>query len=102
LLVLASAIGTVILGYQCLTWLHSGLWHPMSLDDLLLGRLRSIGSNWIGLQRIYDWILALPLVIFFYAVGIFVFWFGGVWSAALYKKAAHAQAKTVTPAQTHA
>jgi hypothetical protein len=63
---------------------------------------RPIGSDWIGLQRIYDGVLALSLVIFFYAVGIFIFRLGGVWSAALYKKAAHAQAKTITPAQTHA
>lgn len=101
LLIIAAAIGTVIFAYQCVTWLHSGLWHPMTLD-LLLGWIRSIGADWIGLQRIYDWILALPVVIFFYAVGIFIFWLGGVWSAALYKKAAHAQAKTITPAQTHA
>ncbi len=45
---------------------------------------------------------AAPGHLFFYAVGIFIFWLGGVWSAALYKMAAHAQAKTITPAQTHA
>ena len=100
LLIIAAAIGTVIFAYQCVTWLHSGLWHPMPLG-LLLGWIRSVGADWIGLRRIYQWVLALPLVIFFYAVGIFIFWLGGVWSAALYKKAAHAQAKTITPAQTH-
>jgi hypothetical protein len=101
LLVVTWAIGTAILIYQCVAWLHSGLWLPMPLD-LLLGCLRSIGSTWIGLRKIYDWVLALPLVVFLYAIGIFLFWVGGLWSAALYKKAAHAQAKTVTPAQTHA
>lgn len=101
LLILAFAVGTGIFGYQCISWLQVGLWHPMPLD-LLLGWLRSIGSNWIGLQKIYDWVLALPLVIFFYAIGILVFWVGGVWSTALYTKAARAQAKTITPAQTHA
>jgi uncharacterized protein (DUF2235 family) len=100
LLTIAAAIGTAIFAFQCVAWLHSGLWHPMPLD-LLLGGIRSIGANWIGLQRVYDWILALPVVIFFYAVGICIFWLGGVWSAALYKRAAHAQAKTITPAQTH-
>jgi uncharacterized protein (DUF2235 family) len=101
LLVINVVIGTAIFGHQCLEWLHSGFWTPMPLD-LLLGSIRSIGSDWIGLQRIYDWLLALPLAIVFCAVGIFVFWIGGVMSAALYKQAAHAQAKTVTPAQTHA
>jgi hypothetical protein len=32
LLIIAAAIGTVIFAYQCVTWLHSGLWHPMPLD----------------------------------------------------------------------
>jgi|HubBroStandDraft_4_1064222.scaffolds.fasta_scaffold18885_4 uncharacterized protein (DUF2235 family) len=101
LLIIALAVGTAIFGYQCLAWLHSGLWIPMPLDRLL-GSIRSLGSQWVGLQRIYDWLLALPLVIALYAVGIFVFSIGGVMSAALYKRAAHSQAKTVTPAQTHA
>lgn len=101
LLIIAAGIGTVIFASQCVTWLHSGFWHPMPLG-LLLGWVRSVGADWIGLQRIYDWVLALPLVIFFYGAGIFIFWLGGVWSAALYKKAAHAQAKTITPAQSHA
>jgi hypothetical protein len=100
-LIITFAAGTAILAYQCVMWLHSGLWTPMPLD-LLLGSVRSIGSDWIGLQAIYEWLLALPLVIFFYVVGVFVFWVGGVISAALYKKAARARAKTVTPAQTHA
>ena len=101
LLVLAFVIGTAILAYQCFTWLQSGVWHRMPLD-LLLGCIRSVGSGWIGLQTVYNWVLALPLVIFFYVIGIFVFWLGGVWSTFLYKKAAGAQSKTVTPAQTHA
>jgi uncharacterized protein (DUF2235 family) len=101
LLIIAVALGTAIFGYQCVTWLHSGLWNPMPLD-LLLGSIRLIGSDWIGLQRVYAWVFALPLVIFFYVLGLLIFWLGGVWSAALYKKAAHAQSKTVTPAQTHA
>ena len=101
LLVLAVAMGTAILAYQSFSWLQSGTWHPMPLD-LLLGCVRSIGSGWIGLQKVYDRVLAVPLVIFFYVIGIFVFWLGGIWSAALYKRTAHAQGKTVTPAQTHA
>ncbi len=64
--------------------------------------LCSVGSSWIGLQKFFDWLLALPLVIFFYVLGVFVFWLGGIWSAALYKRAALAESKTITPAQTHA
>jgi uncharacterized protein (DUF2235 family) len=101
LFLLASAAATGILVYQCVTWLHSGVWYPMPLH-LLLGWIRLIGSNWVGLQTIYSWILALPLVVFLYVAGVLVFWLGGVWSAALYKRDAQAQEKTVTPAQTHA
>jgi uncharacterized protein (DUF2235 family) len=98
---IAFTAGTAILGYQGVTWLQSGLWTPMPLD-LLLGSIRSIGSNWIGLQKIYDWILALPLVVALYVLGIIVFWIGGVVSAAQYKQAAQDQANTITPAQIHA
>jgi uncharacterized protein (DUF2235 family) len=100
-LILAILTGTAIFAYQCVAWLQSGTWPSMPLD-LLLGCVRSIGTGWIGLQRAFDWFLALPLVIFFYATGILIFWLGGIWSAALYKNAALVQSKTVTPAQTHA
>ncbi len=101
LLVLSIITGTAIFAYQCVAWLQSGAWHPMPLD-LLLGCVRSISSGWIGLQTLYDWVLALPLVIFFYVIGILIFWLGGICSAALYKKAALAQSKIITPAQSHA
>jgi Uncharacterized alpha/beta hydrolase domain (DUF2235) len=100
LLVLAWALGTAILGYQCVTWLRNDEWQPMPVG-LLFNWIRSIGSAWIGLQQIYNWILALPLPVFLYVAGILVFWLGGVWSAALYRKTAQSQAKTVTPAQVH-
>jgi uncharacterized protein YjbI with pentapeptide repeats/uncharacterized protein (DUF2235 family) len=94
LLALAFAAGTTIFGYQCLAWLQSGNWPPMPLD-LALGGIRSMGSDWIGLQRIYAWILTLPLVIALYAAGIVTFWIGGLLSATLYKKAADAQVSTI-------
>jgi hypothetical protein len=99
LLIIAAAIGTAIVGYQCLVWLHFGVWKSMPLE-LLLGSIRSFPLSWVGLQLVLDWILTLPLVIFFYALVIFVFWLGGITSAALYKRAARVQAKMVTPAQT--
>jgi hypothetical protein len=100
LLVLGVAVGTTIFTYQCLNWLQTDVWPPMPLE-LLIGFVRSLGSSWVGLQRIYGWFLALPLVVGFYLAGLLAFWLGGVISAALYKRAAHAQSKMVTPAQTH-
>jgi uncharacterized protein (DUF2235 family) len=101
LLVLALAAGTIILLYGCFEWLRTGTWHSVPLNAALWW-IRSIGPDWVGLQRIYDGLLALPLAIVMYGLGIVAFWFGGVISAALYKRKAKAQAKTVTPAQTHA
>lgn len=85
LLIAGFAAGTIIFAYQCLTWLHSGEWHAIPLE-LLFGWVRAIGGQWIGLQKIYAWTLALPMAVFFCVVAILVFWVGGLWSAALYKK----------------
>jgi uncharacterized protein involved in cysteine biosynthesis len=59
------------------------------------------GTGWIGLQKPYDWLLALPLVMVLYILGFVISWIGGMISAVLYKSTAHAQSKTITPAQTH-
>jgi uncharacterized protein (DUF2235 family) len=100
LLVVCLAAGTWILGYQAFAWLEHGIWPAMPID-LVLGCIKRIGADWTGLQAIYAWVLALPLALFFYVAGILIFWLGGIWSASLYKRAAQAQAKTVTPAQIH-
>jgi len=100
-LVLATGTGIVIFGYQLVEWLRSDIWHPMPLD-VVIGSVRRLGADWLGLQRVYDWVLALPLSILCVAIGVLVFWAGGVLSAYLYKRAAHAEAKPITPAQTHA
>ena len=100
LLGLALASGTIILLRDCIEWLRTGALHWVPLDAVL-SWIRSIGSGWVGLQRIYDALLALPLAIVLYGLGIVFFGIGNVLSAALYKRAAHAQAKTITPAQVH-
>jgi hypothetical protein len=70
--------------------------------EVVIGGVRRLGADWIGLQRVYDWVLALPLSILCIAIGFLVFWVGGVFSAYLYKRAARAEAKPITPAQSHA
>jgi hypothetical protein len=99
-LVLATGTGIVIFGYQLVEWLRSDIWHPMPLD-VVLGSVRRLGADWLGLQRVYDWVLALPLSMLCVAIGFLVFWAGGALSAYLYKRAAQAEAKPITPAQTH-
>ena len=100
-LVLAVGAGILIFGWQLLEWLQTDIWLPMPLD-LAVGGIRRLGADWLGLQRVYDWVLALPLSILCVAIGVLVFWAGGVLSAYLYKRAAHAEAKLITPAQSHA
>ena len=48
-----------MLGDQCLTWLQFGEWTPHSLDDIW----RREGwawprADWVGFQRIIDWLLS--------------------------------------------
>jgi hypothetical protein len=100
-LVVAAGAGVAIFGYQLVEWLRTDIWHPMPLDAAI-GGIRRYGSDWLGLQRVYDWVLALPLSILSIVVGFLVFWGGGLLSAYLYKRAAHAAAKPITPAQIHA
>jgi uncharacterized protein (DUF2235 family) len=100
-LVVAAATGILIFGYQLVEWLRTDIWHPLPLE-VAIGGIRKFGSGWLGLQRVYDWILALPLSILFIVIGFLMFWAGGLLSAYLYKRAARVEAKPITPAQSHA
>jgi hypothetical protein len=100
-LVVAVAAGALIFGWQLLNWLQTEVWQPMPLD-VVLGALHNWARDWLGLQKVLSWILALPLSIVCGVIGFLVFWAGGVLSAYLYKRAAHAEAKPITPAQSHA
>jgi uncharacterized protein (DUF2235 family) len=95
------AAGVGLLGYQVLEWLRADAWHSMPLD-ILLSCIRNWGADWLGLQRVYDWILALPLSLMLILFGLFLFGAGGWLSSYLYRHAALAQQKPVTPAQTRA
>jgi hypothetical protein len=99
-LIMAASTGIVIFSYQLVEWLRTDIWLPMPIDEAI-GGVRRFGSDWLGLQRVYDWVLALPLSILCVVIGFLVFWAGGMLSAYLYKRAAHAEAKPITPAQIH-
>jgi hypothetical protein len=99
-LIMAASTGIVIFSYQLVEWLRTDIWLPMPIDEAI-GGVRKFGSDWLGLQRVYDWALALPLSILCVVIGFLVFWAGGMLSAYLYKRAAHAEAKPITPAQIH-
>jgi hypothetical protein len=102
LFVLLAALlaGTGTLVFQIVGWLETGHWPIVNLDTAM-GWLRHIGSDWVGLQKIWDWVLALPLFVVLYVVGFVLFWLLGVLSASLYRTAARAQMQTITPSQTN-
>ena len=99
-LAIMTAIGVLIFGHQCLTWLQIAVWPPMPLSKIV--DVPSFVSAWSGLDRLYSWFLALPLSLTFIIVGFLVFWLGGICSAYLYRRAASVASKAVTPAQTRA
>jgi hypothetical protein len=99
---LLGALGcTGILAVQSFYWLSTGLWWPLPLK-IAANCLKSIGSDWVGLQTIFDWILRLPLSLAILVVGYSLFWVFGVISAKLYKQQVDARDLVATPSQTHA
>jgi uncharacterized protein (DUF2235 family) len=101
LLIILVAAGVGVFGYQVFEWLQTGVWPPMPLAKVL-GFVRAWGQSWVGLQQVYDWILALPLSLMLVFAGFLLFGLGGSLSTYLYRRAAVAERKPVTPAQTHA
>jgi len=92
--------GGIIL-YQIFWWLADGRWRPVPLSATGLP-LKSILSDWIGLQSLFDWFLQLPLSLIGLLLGVFVFWGFGVLSARLYDRQVRAKDLLGTPSQTHA
>ncbi len=72
-LIVAVGAGIAIFGYQIIQWLQTDAWHAVPLETVASG-IRRFGADWLGLQRVYDWILALPLSILCIVAGFFVFW----------------------------
>jgi hypothetical protein len=74
----AAAFGIAVLGYQLILWLRDGAWTSFDL------RLAWEGINghppafkWLGVQRIVDGFLELPLSLGFFVFGIIVAVSGG-------------------------
>ena len=88
--------GTGIVLYQIFGWLTDGIWQPVPLAAVASG-LKSLASDWIGLQILFDWILRLPLSLLLLILGVLIFWRLGALSAKLYQKKVHG--KGVTPSK---
>ncbi|HEX8574556.1 MAG TPA: hypothetical protein VF759_17580 [Allosphingosinicella sp.] len=67
--------GPGLLAYQAYRWLRWGAWHTISVRDWL--EWASFGTprvGWVGVQRIIDFLLSLPLWLVTPAVGILLLW----------------------------
>lgn len=56
------AVIVLMIGYQGLGWLQYGYWTPMPISSAVayLG-WRYPHVEWVGVQRIIDWLMDLPL-----------------------------------------
>ena len=88
-----------IVSYQVFGWLSDGIWRPVPFSAVASG-LKTLASDWIGLQILFDWILRLPLSLLLLIFGVLIFWRLGALSAKLYQKKVHG--KVATPSQMHA
>lgn len=61
-----------IIGWQVYRWLRDGFWTRLPIDGWLYERgIITQWTDWVGIQRMIDWVLGLPL-----AFGVFVAGFG--------------------------
>lgn len=75
-----AALGTVglpgyLVGRQIWTWLREGYWPAKSLHDWLF----EVGAggpytSWLGVQRIIDWLLSMPLSLAMLFIGLMLCW----------------------------
>jgi uncharacterized protein (DUF2235 family) len=87
----------MLLFWQVLPWLRTGEWVHYQL-----GRCCYFQTSWIGLQRIIDWVMTLPITLLLAFPAILLFRSFGLLSAKIYQCASRAAATTVTPSQTRA
>ena len=81
ILAVALAVwGVWTLGASCFTWLKDGTWsHPSIRDVLSTVRLHDLGFQWIGIDRLFQWLLGLPG-----SAGLLVAaWATGTWAMAV-------------------
>jgi hypothetical protein len=73
---LGALYGFGIIGYQCITWLHSGNWPPISIatafDWLEIGYPV---AQWASIQQLIDGVLSWPASLAILVAGAFGAWF---------------------------
>jgi hypothetical protein len=87
------------LAYQTGQWLLAGTWPVVALDDTPLSLIRNLGRSWVGLQFLYDWLLATPAWLGLALLAFVVFWGFGIWSAKLYERQSMTKGQIATPSQ---
>jgi hypothetical protein len=86
--------------YQSFMWLRWGTWPALPLEDTPASLIRDLGRSWVGLQILYDWLLAIPTFLALAFLAFVVLWRFGIWSAQLYEWQSSAQGRVATPSQT--
>ena len=67
--------GPGLLAYQCYHWLRWGFWNSITVRDWLEWATFGTPSvSWIGVQRVLDFLLSLPMWMVTPAVGVLLLW----------------------------
>jgi hypothetical protein len=62
--ILPLVIAPAIVGWQTFEWLRDGVWTDLNLVwGLAQAGLPLPQSSWLGIQKILDWLLTLPLAV---------------------------------------
>jgi uncharacterized protein (DUF2235 family) len=85
--------------YQIGLWLVRGTWPALPLEDTPASLIRNLGRSWVGLQILYDWLLASPTSLALALLAFVVFWSFGIWSAKLYERESTAKGQVATSSQ---
>jgi hypothetical protein len=73
LMALPVLIGPGIILWQLYTWLQTAKWRPVPVSDALkLFEIPYPRFGWLGLQKIADWFLDLPLSVTAFALWMIV------------------------------
>lgn len=69
------AVSLVTVGWQSLRWLQSGVWPKLAWSDgLAMLGIDHPRAAWVGVDRMIDWVLDLPLTILPIAAALLLAW----------------------------
>lgn len=92
------ASGTLLSAYGVVIWLREGTWSFMRLSEgLHRAKLTYPHVDWIGIQKIIDFTLRLPLAIGLIFGGFLVVWCGDIYEQESRQKAVSQRSAPINP-----